>query len=160
MPFGSVAWFGLTIGDGVDVKEELILSRAVVNFFEAVPLEYRAGIYTNVQSKIFNLPLEEEEVDSSDDEGGGGGNGDGDEEGGGARKHVRMLVVALLHERTISPSSRRACLLGWLPRVPAADGVRLSFINSLSELYDASLPFESYQDELFGPQEDSSETRE
>ena len=65
------------------------------------------------------------------------------------------LVVALLHETDYFAEFEESMPAGVAAtRALRRMGVRLSFINSLSELYDASLPFESYQDRLFGPQED------
>ena len=65
---GSVGWISLSIGDGVTEKEEHILCKSITNFFNSIPLEYRCGIYTQVNCKVFVLPADGEESESSDDE--------------------------------------------------------------------------------------------
>ena len=147
--YGTVTWLGLSIAEGVNDKEELILQKTLENCFESIPLEYRSDLYTDVQTRVFNIPRAGEEVDSDDSDNDDGASGEHSE------SHKRVLVLCLLHEE-----DRFMNLEEEMPaRVTLTRGIRrasvnLSMIQSIKEMYEESLPFESYLDRLFGPQED------
>ena len=146
LPFGTIGWFSLNIADGTTKEEEHILSTTIENMFNSIPEDYRVGSYTAAQTRIFNLPLEEEDDD------------DFDPDTVHAPKeihHHRIMIVGLLHEVDRFQEMEEMLPANILiSRSLRNIAIQVKCISSIKELYDSSLPFESFEDRLFGPQED------
>jgi len=140
-PFGTVGWLFIDVHPSATEHEAFILEQTTKNFFESIPSDYRANLYTHVVTKLVYVPTAGQDGDS------GGGN---DNIGS-----VRAIVLALLHEEDFYRQMEEQLPAGVLisrgfRNITFAVGV----LSSLSSMYDTSLSFEGFEDRLFGPQED------
>lgn len=134
LPNGSVAWVSFTLKPESTEEDEVLLVKLLVNFFESVPTDYRANAYTSVAAKALKLPAPTATEPSASS---------------------RVVLLALLHQedwfRTLEESLPPGLMLS-----RALRGASLSVrgLDSLDDLYRASLSLEAFEDRLFGPQED------
>lgn len=134
VPFGTSFWTIFNISPSTTAQEESMLIKLLVNFFESVPLDYRSNFYTKVEAK--SLKMQSPGVD-------------------GDARIFNVVILLLLHEedwfRNIEEKLPPGILLS---RAFRKVDFSLRCLDSLDDLYKSSLSFESFDERLFGPQED------
>lgn len=166
--FGTVIWFGLTVSESATLEQSLLLAEVAINFFKSIPWDSRKDIYTTVEGDLYFLPdtdSDEQTVDSNFDTDKKVANKSnethedstkiGDEDFNIFGRKNRVVIIALLHEsdyfREFEESLPRGLLI---TRFLRSSSIDFQSLFTLAELYKVSLPFEFYNEKLFGPQEE------
>lgn len=142
--YGSVFWYTVRVKESATDEEVHCLYQTAINFWNSIPVDYRCNTYTHVAGDIFYLTKEYtvEEMFGGD-------------EVKAMKPYPRIILIVLLHETDFYRDFESKLPSGVLiTRALRNFNFDLKLTSSLKEIYESALPFENYEDRIYGPQED------
>jgi hypothetical protein len=146
---GSVCWVVLEVAESATSEEAYTLLKTATNFFQAVPLDYRHEVYTTVKSQMFFVEPADAASASTDTDAAA-------TKASSTVCYPRVILIALLHQqdhfKKMEDRITAANLL--FSRAFRSMSLDVRLLKSLDELYTESEEFCTFEEKLFGPQED------
>ena len=146
---GCVFWVVLNVGSHASSQEAYTLLRTATNFFESIPLDYRHEVYKSVKSQMFYVEPPGVASDNGDDAA-------DTKPVQRCTEYPRVICIALLHPRDPFEQleDRVTAANLFFTRTIRSLSLDIRVLKTLDELYTESDEFFSFEEKLFGPQED------